>query len=144
MRIAHQIGNRLAEVGAAVDLQVQLGGVVAPLDAIAAIEDHHAVGQRLRRAPEARQRIAELLLAPLGGALVAMQRAQHLVPGTAAFRHLAGDRIVCPARKARQVVHVVEDEREQARGERRPAPCRTGNKTHKVGNAGAARESRQR
>ena len=47
LRIAHQVGDGLAEVGAAVDLQVQLGGVVAPLDAIRAVEDHHAIGQRL-------------------------------------------------------------------------------------------------
>mgnify|MGYP003694388709 CR=1 FL=1 len=85
------------------------------------VEHHHAVGQRLRGAAKARQRVLEQALAAHAGALVLVQRVQHFVPGAAAFGDPAGDRGGEPARQAGEVPDVVHDQREQRDGEDRPA-----------------------
>ena len=41
-----------------------LGGRVAPLDMVRAVQDHHAVGQRLHGAPHASERVGQGFLAP--------------------------------------------------------------------------------
>ncbi len=56
MRVADQVGDRLAEVAPGVDLQVRRRGAVAPLDAVGSVQDDDAVGQRLRGAAKACQR----------------------------------------------------------------------------------------
>jgi len=73
-RLAHQVRDRPPGVGARVEIQHGGGVVVAPLDAVVRVEHHHAVGQRLRRAPEARQRVGEHFLALRRLALEAVQR----------------------------------------------------------------------
>ncbi len=125
-RCADEVGDRLAEIGARV--QPELGGrrVVEPFDAVLGVQDHYAVGQRLRRAAKAHQRIGEQLLAPAAVALVAVQGGENAVPGAAALRHLAVDRAGEPAREQREVPEVVEQDGADAGGERGPAPGRAG------------------
>ena len=55
-------------------------GAVAPLDAVRAVEDHHAIGQRLHRAAHARERVGEAFLALRRVALEAVQRGEQPRP----------------------------------------------------------------
>ena len=89
-----------------VELQLRFGGAVEPLDAVGAVEDHHAVGQRLHRAAHARQRVRQPFFAPRRLALEAMQRGEHFVPDALALGHGAGQRMAEPALQPREVAHV--------------------------------------
>jgi hypothetical protein len=97
------------------------GSVVAPFDAALGVEHDDAVGQRLRGAAKAGQRVLELAGVTHRRPFVLVERIQHLVPGSAALGHLAGKGIGEPARKAREMAHVIREEGEQAHGEHRPA-----------------------
>ena len=130
LRVAHEVGDVLAEVGAALEPELRLGGAVVPLDAVRAVEDHHAVGQRLHRAAHARERVGEAFLALDRVALEPVQRGEHLVPDALALRHLAGQGMREPVLQAREVARMPEQEREQADGEDAPAP---GGAEHEAG-----------
>ena len=111
--LTHQVGDVLTEVRLAVELQVRFRGPGAPLDAGRAVEQHHAVGQRLHRAAHVRQRVREALLALRRVALEAVERGERFVPCPGALGNLAGDRIGQPAAQAREVPSVPEEPGEQ-------------------------------
>jgi hypothetical protein len=116
-RLAHEIRDRPADVLARVELEQRRGVVVAPLDAVLVVEDHHAVGHRLRGAAKARERLAELLLAPLGTAFCLIERREHRVPAAAAFGHGVGLRILHPARELSELAQVIgQHARDAGRG----------------------------
>src|SRR5438445_789016 len=79
-----------AGIGAWIEAELHRGSVVAPLDAVLGIQDDDAVGQGLRGAAKAGERVAELALATHRGPLIAMQGGQHFVPAAASFGHLPG------------------------------------------------------
>jgi hypothetical protein len=128
---AHEVGDRLADVGARVEPELRGGGVVAPFDAALGVEHDHAVGKRLRGAAKARQRVLELAFAPHRCALVLVQRVQHLVPGAAALGHFAGHRVGEPASEPGEVPHVVGEQGEQAEREHGPAARRPDGRRHR-------------
>src|SRR5215470_507574 len=80
--LAHEIRDRLADVGLGVDTEVGPAGVVAPDDARLGIEDSDAVRKGASRLSGARQRARELAALLDFRALPPVQKRKDLFPGT--------------------------------------------------------------
>ena len=111
-------------------MQLALGGAVAPLDAVRAVEDHHAVGQRLHGAPHARERVGEAASRLRRVALEAVQAASTSSQMPSPSGTWPGSGMREPALQAREVACMPEKQRDEAGGEcpspmpgRRAAPA---------------------
>ncbi len=135
-----QIGDRPSHVGARVEPKMRRRGVVAPFDAVLGVEDHHAVGQRLRGMAKARQRLGEPLDAARAFALVPVQAGEHLFPAAQAFGQRFGQRLFEPACEPGEHMDVGEGPRAEERQGGPPAPRPSQRNGRQAGSPGDGEE----
>ncbi len=117
-----EIRQRLAPVTCEIEAEQALRTRIRPANPVRRIEDDHAVGQRLRRAAEALDRVREVALVGAAHPDTAIQQGQHATPGTTAFGHRRVHRRAGPARQQRQMPEVVADDAGRAEGEHGQRP----------------------
>ena len=114
----------MPEVAPRVEPEMPGGGVVAPFDAVASVEDDDALRKGFGGAAEPTDSLGEPLAILRGGALVPMQGEQHFVPPAARLGYFARERPREPARQPRELVGVIAEGGAKEEREDRPAPGR--------------------
>ncbi len=115
-RLAHEVGDRLPDVGFGVDAEMSFTGIVAPDDAVFGVEDRDAVGQRAAGLARAGERVSELAAARGLGALPAIQEREHFLPGTATLRDGLGERARGPLAEQTEMPNVVGEKTDESQG----------------------------
>jgi hypothetical protein len=119
LRLAHEIGDRLAAVALRVEREVLARRLVAPVQAHARIEHRNAVGQRLRRAPRAHDQARKLAAPAQARAPMPVQQVEHFAPGAARFRRIGEPRLARPAPQPRELAPLVREQHAERGSEQR-------------------------
>ena len=85
--VANEISDWLPRIMGEVETELALGGGIAPLDLVAAVQQHYAVRQGAGGMTETVERGAELRLAATVAALVMVQCGEYIFPDSCARRH---------------------------------------------------------
>src|SRR3954462_2875881 len=96
LTLPQQVGNRLSGILCEAEVKMDLGGVVAPLDAVVGVQYDDAVGQRAPCLTETHERLGELLIFGAAGSLIAIDQRKNVIPRSRDQRQLVGVRLPQP------------------------------------------------